>query len=335
MAAQRAPADAEGIVVVAQAPRLARWLARHRAVGVLAAAAIPRASSGARSLQPIALSLARTARGPVVAWWGVSCTGLAAPVARSDLAGLRQVAALQAHGWREEGGEGNLVDVAVFQGALGTTPAALAAPLPPRAGAWSALLKVHGRWWYLRFTRGGLTAQSGTPPALPECGGETRVVSGDLSFLLARGASPMSVPGALLVATDGGWGVRFGDPSANTPFERVVRALGGRRELPGDPSVLEWHSPLGTLFYSVEPGVAVATRPEILARLPLATSGSEWGCLRGEVVAGALTSTAAMLNRLPGLPSQQQVTLAASALRQVRECSWRIEPTGGQLELRW
>jgi len=322
-------------VVVAQAPRLARWLARHRAVGVLAAAAIPAASSGARSLQPVALSLARTARGPVVGWWGASCTGLAAPVARADLAGLRQVAALQALGWREEAGEGDLVDVAVFQGSLGTTPAPLAAPPPTRAGAWSALLRVRGRWWHLRFTRGGLTAQSGTPPALPECGGETRVVSGDLSFLLGRGASPMSVPGALLVAPDGGWGVRLADLAANTRLERVGRALGGWRELPGDPSVLQWQSPWGMLFVSAEPGVAVATRLEILARLPLATSGSEWGCLRGEVVAGALTSTAAMLDRLPGLPSQEQVTLAASALRQVRQCSWRIEPTGGQLELRW
>jgi len=335
LAAHWAPADAEGVVVVAQAPRLARWLARHRAAGPLAAAVAPAALAGARPVEPMALPLVRTARGPLVAWWGTSSTGLAAQVTRADLAGLRQVAALRGLGWREERGEGDFVGVWAFTGTLGASPVLPATPPPAPGGGWSALVKLHGWWWHIRLTRGGLTARSGTPPPLPNCGGETRMVSGDLSSLLGRSADTAAVPGALLVAADGGWGVRLGEASSGTIVERVVRAVGEGRERPGDPSTLQWDTPWGTLVLAAESGGAVATRPELLARLPLATPGSQWGCLRGEEVAGALTGTAALLARLPGGPSHQQIASAAKALQQVKECSWRLEPSGGQLQLRW
>ncbi len=335
IAANWAPADAEGVVVVAQPPRFARWLSRHRAVGVLAAAVIPAAFSNAPPLAPIAPSLARTAHGPLVAWWGASSTGLAARVASTDVAGLRHVAALRALGWRQEGAARDLVRIAVFDGALGAEPTPPALPSPPPSGFWSALARVHGRWWYVQLTRGDLMAQSGTPPALPECGEETRIVSCRLASLVGRGALPAAAPLALIVAADGGWGIRIGAATARTPIETVVGALGERRPVPGDASLQRWTSPFGTLFLSAEPEFAVATRAQLLARLPTLSPASEWGCLRGKQIASALTGAAAILDRLPGMPSQRQVTLAADALRQVEACSWQIEPTGGRLALRW
>lgn len=331
-AAGWAPAEAEGLIVVAQAPRLGRWLARHRAAALLALAVVPAAHATTQPLQPIAPSLARTARGPVLAWWGESSTGLAAQVARTDVEGLRQVAALRALGWSEQSIDGGHVRVSVFHGVPGAWPAQLPDSRPPSEGWSSALARVHGQWWRLRLTRAGLAAQSGVPPALPECRDETLIVSSNL-LLLARGASLPAVGGVLLVTGDGGWGLRVGGSRAS--LERVLRAVGGRRDAAGDASVQAWRSPFGPFFISGEPGIAIATRAEVLARLPDLDPASEWGCLKGAQIANALTGATTLLDRLPGMPSGDQMTAAAESLSQVQLCSWRIEPSGGHLDLRW
>ncbi|MEP0775129.1 MAG: hypothetical protein HRF46_12280 [Acidobacteriota bacterium] len=332
--AEAVPPDAEGVLVVAEAPRLARWLARHRAAAILALAVAADASSTLEPLRPVVTPLMRTARGPLAAWWGKSGSGLSASVSPADVVGMRHLAALQGLGWAEEPIEGDAVRVWIFRGAPPSRDVSSGYPRPPAEGSWSALAKVHGRWWGLRLARSSLEAESGAPPSLPECGGETIAVSSRLAQLLAGDTDPTVLASALMVTPDGNWAARLGGAPGN-PIERTLRVLAGRSPSAGDPPVTSWQGPFGSFFLSRGPAPAIATDSALLERLPVPDPGAEWGCVGGKEAARALTGALPLLDRLPGLPSRARMAAVAESLHDIQRCAWSLEPTGGRLTLQW
>lgn len=331
-----APADAEGVIAVAQAPRLARWLARHRAAAGLALLAAPTAGAAVTPLAPIAPSVARTAVGPVVAWWGISQAGLSARVRATDTAGLRQVAALGGLGWYQKDLGNGEVQVWVLHGEPFLKVLASPPPLLPGDGPWSALIQAHRRWWYVRVTRTALVAQYGAPPPVPHCESETIVVSARLPSLLAPGTWFADERVALLATAEGDWAVRVGDHEPSASARRLTRLLGVQREAArNDETEGVWKSPFGTLFLGEGPNLAIASQANLLLRLPTPTATTEWGCVAGGPAAAALERTASALPRVPGLPTREQLASLAGSLRQVRACAWRVEAEGGQLVVRW
>lgn len=333
-AAEAVPPDAEGVLVVAEAPRLARWLARHPAAAIVALAVAADASSALEPLRPVVPPLMRTARGPLAAWWGKSGSGLSAPLSPADVVGMRHLAALQGLGWAEEPMEGGAARVWIFRGAPPSRQESSQSAPPPLEGSWSALARVHGRWWRLRLARSCLEAESGVPPSLPECGGETIVVSTRLAQLLTGDSGPSVLASVLVVTPDGGWAGRLGGAPGN-PVERTLRALAGGRNTVGDSPVTSWESPFGRFYLSRGPAPAIATDPALLERLPAPAPGSEWACLRGREAARALTSALPLLDRLPGLPSRARVAAAAEYLQDIQTCAWSLEPASGRLTLQW
>lgn len=334
-AAEAVPPDAGGVLVVAEAPRLARWLARHPAAAILALAVAADASSALEPLRPVVPPLMRTARGPLAAWWGKSGSGLFASVSPADVVGMRHLAALQGLGWAEEPMEGGAARVWIFRGAPPSRQESFQSAPPPLEGSWSALARVHSRWWRLRLVRSGLAAESGVPPGLPECGGETIVVSTRLARLLTGDSAPTVLASALVVTRDGGWAVRLGSGASGNPVERTLRALAGRSPSAGDPPVTSWQSPFGRFYLSRGPAPAIATDPALLERLPAPALGSEWACVRGKEVARALTGALPLLDRLPGLPSRARMAAVAEYLHDIQTCAWSLEPAGGRLTLQW
>lgn len=328
------PPTADGVLVVAQAPRLTRWLARRPAAAFFALAVVPEAHAALRPLWLTVPPLVRTARGPLAAWWGKSGSGFSGTVSPTDVAGLRQLAALQGLGWAEERMEGDLVRVWIFSGAPPSRDVPSGYSQPPAEGSWSALTRVGDRWWRLRLVRAGLTAESGVPLSLPECRGETIVVSTRLARLLTGDTGPTVPASALLVTPDGGWAGRLGGASGN-PIERMLRALAGRSPSPGDPPVTSWESPFGRFYLSRRPALTIATDPALMGRLPAPLAGSEWGCLRGKEVVRALAGALPLLDRLPGMPSHSQLDQASKHLRRVEWCAWKVEAGGGRFALQW
>ncbi len=333
-AAEAVPPEAEGVLVVAEPLRLARWLARRPAVAILALAVAPDASSAFEPLRSVLPPLMRTARGPLAAWWGKNNSGFSASVSPTDVVGVRHLAALKGLGWAEERMKGDAVRVWVFRGAPPPRQESSQHTPPPLEGSWSALTRLHGRWWRLRLARSSLEAESGVPPSLPECGGETIVVSTRLAQLLTGYSAPTVLASSLLVTPDGSWAGRLGGAPGN-PVERTLQALVGQRNAVGDSPLASWESPFGRFYLSRGPAPAIATDPALLERLPAPALGSEWACLRGKEVAHALANALPLLDRLPGLPPRARLAAVAEHLQDIQTCGWSLEPAGGRLTLEW
>lgn len=330
--AAHAPADAAGVVVIAQPARFARWLARHRASLWLALLLPPGAHPAAEALRPLAASLLRAAQSPLLAWWGQNTAGLSVEVKPGEVAPLRHVAALTGVGWRAQPLASGRVRVWV------SFPAAVVIPaLPPPTfptGSSAALAYLDGHWWEVHLTRTGLTVRTGTPPELPHCDQDTVIVTPDLSTLLPAASLP-ALPVAALISPAGEWGLRVGRDGMAEQLARWLRRLGGRPHAGGENAAVLWSTPLGRFYAAPGEPASLASCPELVAGLPDPKGGESWGCIHGSVLAHALSRAVPFLARLPGVAREDQLQSLAQALGEVRHCSWRYGPAGGHLAVKW
>ncbi|MFI5167924.1 MAG: hypothetical protein ACHQQS_15040 [Thermoanaerobaculales bacterium] len=333
-AATIAPDDAEGILVLAQPHRTARWLVQHpQALGLLPIAA-PSAYRGLMTLQPALRAVAEEAHGPLVVWWRGDAVAVAALSPERALAVLQRLAELRGLSFASDSSVARLA----------TTPALLdrgrrASPPQPTASRLAVLARVNGHWWEGEATRATLLLRRGVAPEPPPAEPASRVEAADASTLgaaLSLSTERVHGPVCLTFSAERGWGVALagaGWPSA------LRTALGGRwpQPVPGAvPGAERWQGLFGTLFVLPRGGVTVASDLPQLAAVAACDANHEEGCLHGADLAWAATRIAAFADEIrllgPQVGRWRESAPLLAALTQVR---WRLADAGAVILLEW
>jgi hypothetical protein len=332
-----APEDADGSLALAEPARSARWLASHPQALALLEIAAPSADRALPRLRGFLTAIAREARGPLTLWWRGGELAAGATVGTGAARALQRLAALQGFPLRAEpSASGDVVVRAA------TAPALLAGPGPPPAhldsdGALAALARLGPRIWRASAGRSALELLGGNPPALPQITAADMLATGDLAALAAPVTAASWIPHAparlLFDGTD--WAVELPD----TAFPReVARLLAVGGDLPGGSpgGARHWQGLLGDLWVRPGPGIAAASRPDLLERLPSAPITGESGAVRGPALGRLCLRIAGAFQVIPGgARGAAGLRRAAPLLDAVRLARWRLLPQGGHVLLEW
>jgi hypothetical protein len=336
-AASRSPVVAEGVLVVADPVRTLRWAARHPQAVALLRLAAPHADLAAPRMRGAAAALAAGALGPLVLWWRGGDLAASAEVDGGSARALRQVAETQGVAIRSE-----LTPTGTVHVALASSPDLLessggSGPSVAGVGQLSALARVGDRWWQVRAGRSTLEATSGSPPELPGASDPAVVTTADIGALAAAVAPVQWVPHgpACLVLEGGGWGVALPATTLSLDVRRLL-SLGGDTTIETPTGAHHWRGLLGDLWVLPGPGLAVASRPDLLGRLPRGPIAGESGAVRGTELARLVRRFAEAADRVPGnagvVAGLRRAVPVLEALRRVR---WRLLPQGGRILLEW
>jgi hypothetical protein len=331
------PAGADGALTLAQPERAARWLATHPQGAVLLKLAAPAADRSLPRLRRFLLALASEARGPLSLWWRgaeLAAGAQAEPRAASALQRLAALEGLPFNVYPAAGGAvtvraGSAIEL-LGRGEEGPTPTI-------ERGTLAALARCGERWWRIRAARSTLELVAGDPPKAPEPTSVGLVTTSDLAALVAA-VEPVtwvpSAPACLVVDRDG-WGVAL--PTTVLPREvRRLLTLGGDVAAETPTGARHWRGLLGDLWARPEPALAVATRPDLLDRLPREAISGESGMVRGSDLARLLRRVADAADGVPGSARYcAGLRRAAPVLEALRLVRWRLLPQGGRIELEW
>ncbi len=336
-AAAAVPADADGLLVVAQPDRAARWLLRRPQAAALLAVAAPDAQSALARLRAVVATLGGESRGPLTVWWRGGGMAAAAEVGDGSARALRRLAALEDLAVRTAPAAPGTVTVAIASDAVLLDGPAGGRPQPGGSDRIAGLARVGARWWRLQVTRDRLDLVDGAAPELPPPAGPSVVVTADLGRLAGL-ASPSSVlPHVPLGLAFGpsGWALALPGVVPG-PEVRKLLALGGDTAAASTAGVRRWRGVLGELW--VRPGteLAIASNASMLAALPAPPYAGESGMVRGGELSGACLRAADALDALFVLGSRGAAfRRAAPEVAAVRLARWRILPSGGTIRLEW
>ncbi|TAM47238.1 MAG: hypothetical protein EPN53_12110 [Acidobacteria bacterium] len=333
-AAAAVPAQADGLVAIAEPDRALRWLVRRpQALGLLALAA-PDAHAALPRMRAILAALARDARGPLTLWWRGPDVAVAASVDPAAGRSLAELAAIEGVPLRSTPDGGGVTIAAASAAALldggpGTGPED-----GPRREL--AALARHGtRWWQLEAGRDRLELVSGVPPELPRATGPSVLTTSDLAALAAMAGSGAGLPHAAARLAVAGHDWALGLP-ATVPSAQLQRILSLGGDTAADAGAHHWRGLLGDLWSAPPPGFAVASSPEMLAAVAGAPPAGEAGAVRGADLAAACERAADALERVPWLASRAAALRRAAPLAAgVRLARWRVTPAGGRIVLEW
>jgi hypothetical protein len=327
------PADADGLLVLAQPVRAARWLGTHPQALALLTVAAPHAGSALPRMRGWIAALAGQAAGPLVIWWRGREMGAAGEVGAVSTRALGRLAAMEGLPLRTRDG-GTVAaasDPSLLDQASTTRVPRLA------SGELSALARSGGRWWLLRAGRSRLDLLSGTPPELPGSADPGTVSTSDLAALAAAANPPGWLPHApaVVVAEASGWALALPDTTLPREVQRLLH-LGGDAPAPVPEGARHWRGPLGDLWVLPGPGVAIASRPELLPRLRRNGLTGESGLVRGPDLARFCARLAEAADGVPGGAAlAQALSRAAPVLAAVRMARWSLRPEGGRILLEW
>lgn len=328
------PADADGVLVIAQPARAARWLGSHPQALALLKVVAPHVDRRLPKMRAFLAALAGQAAGPLAIWWRGPELGAAGRVGAASTRALERLAALEGLALRTRN-NGSLVAVASDPSLLDE---AAGVPLPRlEPGKLSALARVGPRWWLVRAGRSRLELLSGRPPALPDPTGPATISTPDLAALAAAADPPEWLPHApaVVVAEAGGWALALPDTTLAREVQRVLR-MGGDVPAEAPEGARHWRGFLGDLWVLPGAGVAIASRPELLARLPTGGITEYSGLVRGPDLARVCSRFAEAADGVPGGATlARALSRAAPVLAAVRTARWHLTPEGGSILLEW
>jgi len=330
-----APEHADGALALAQPGRWVRWLASHpQALAPLRIAA-PSADRSLARLRGVLVALAREARGPVTVWWSGGELAAGATVGGGAARALQRLAAIEGLPLSTGAAPGGALVTIASASPLLTRGSA---PQPDGSGTLGALGRVRGRLWRVGVTRSSLELISGVPPALPRTDGTDLLATTDLAALAAPLTSAGWIPHApaIVLFDPDGWAVSLPATELPREVERVL-SFGGTAVAATPPGVARWRGLLGELWVRPGKGTAVASRPDLLAKLPVPAIAGESGSVGGPDLARACRRIAAACEHVPGGGGvAADLRRAAAALVGVRLARWRlVADGGGRIALEW
>ena len=329
-----APDDADGIIVLAEPGRAARWLVGHpQALGLLPVAA-PAAYRTVAALQPVVRALAVAAQGPLVIWWKGDAAGLGAATDARAANGLRRIAELRGLAFSGDDASVRIASAATLLGQDRRAQPPLLAAL-----RLAVLALVRGRWWEGEASRIALILRQGTAPALSAPTPTSQAKASDASTLAAPAGLPVEPfhgPACLAFAAGRGWGLSL--PTASWP-SALRTALGGRwpQAAPGAvPGAERWTGLAGELFVLPRLGVTAASDAPMLASVGGCNGRSDEGCLDGKDLAWAADRVATLADRLAPLASRsRRLREAAPLLARLARVRWRFGAGGAVVLFEW
>ena len=331
------PSDADGVLLVADPARTARWAAGHPQALALLPLAAPAARNAGAELRNLLTALIRKAPDVLVAWWRGHEIAVSGLLDAEAAASLERAAALTGTPCRIlPQGHGSAVAEFASSPALLEVrrPFAWPAPMP---GERSALCYTAGRWWRVETHRNRLELRSGAPPELPPRVGPSVVATADLASLgdlLGAGRGLPHAP-ARLAFDAAGWAVALGDSEAAPELQRLL-TLGGDAPADAPAGARHWRGVLGDLWVLPGPPLAVASNRDILLAVAGGPPSGELGSVRGQDSAAALLRLAAGIEAVPLLATRADtLRRGAAALAKLRLARWRLVPAGGCIVLEW
>ena len=327
-----APTSAEGVVVVAEPRRVARWVIGHpQALGLIAVAA-PQTTATLSSLRPVLQALVGAAKGPLALWWRGPDVALAATVGGGARSGIERLAALRGLSFAARGDEVRVATAAALvENGPGLTPP------PPPARRIAVLASARGRWWIGTIRPGALLLESGDAPQPPPAAPTSSLRSADLAAVagpLGAPREPFHGAACLALSAQRGWALAL--PAASLP-EALRAVMGGRTATPGPASGTErWDGALGELIVLPHAGLTVASDATMLASVVPCAAPPEEASLRGTDLAWAAARLgAAMRHTWIFAPQGEQLADAAPLLASLGRACWRLTREGGVIELEW
>jgi hypothetical protein len=304
---------------------------------VLLKLAAPTADRTLPRIRGFLVALASEARGPFCVWWRGAELAVGAEVGPDPAKALQQLAALEGLAFRARPAAGGALTVAASstsalleQGENGPHPR-----LGP--GTLTALARCGGRWWRVRAGRSTLELAAGDPLELPPPTAVDLIATSDLAGLVAA-VAPLdwlpSVP-ALILFDSTGWGVTLPATALSRDLRRLL-TLGGDTAIERPPGARHWRGLLGDLWVLPGPGVAVASRLDLLGKLPREGIVGETGAVHGADLARLLMRVADAADGLPGSTSYvAAMRRGAPLIEELRIARWSVLPQGGRVELQW
>jgi hypothetical protein len=331
------PAGADGALTLAQPKRAARWLASHPQVVLLLRLAAPAADRSLPRLRRFIVALASESRGPLSLWWRGAELAAGADVNPKAVSALQRLAALEglpSHVYPAARGAvtvrvGSAIEL-LGRGEDDSVPGT-------ERGTLAALARCGGRWWRIRAGRSTLELVAGDPPETPASTGPGFVVTSDLAALVVTVAPIRWVPAApaRLLFDGSGWAAELPATPLSRELRRVL-TLGGDAAADAPPGARHWRGLLGDLWVLPGPGLAVASRPDLLATLPHDAIVGEAGNVRGADLARLLERVLAAAEGIPGsaayVAGLQRAVPVVEGLRLAR---WHLLPQGGRIVLQW
>lgn len=333
--AAEAQSDADGILVIGDPARSARWLARHpQALAPLAAAA-PEAVPALRRLEPAARVLATRARADLLLWWRRDDAALAAVVDEDVSRSLVPLAAAGSLHYRIQSG-GTGPRLVMFATAGGLLDARGVRSIPGSEGTAMALARVGDRWWLVTAGRNSLRCTTGRPPALADPGERFTAAFTDLRRHVpgaARFGVERRLPVVLSVDPQG-WSLAF--PDIDVP-DHLAKILGASRTPHGGtaPGPRPLRGSFGEAWLDTRRGLALGSSAERLSE-PVETPVRDTGAVRGAEMARLLDAAAQHLEWAPGVAGDAAaLSTAARLLAGLRLAVWDVGTEGGHVRLEW
>jgi hypothetical protein len=201
----------------------------------------------------------------------------------------------------------------------------------------TALARCGGRWWRVRAGRFTLELATGDPLELPAPTATDLIATSDLAALVAA-VTPLdwlpSAP-ALILFDRASWGVALPATALSRDFRRLL-TLGGDTAVERPAGARHWRGLLGDLWALPGPGVAVASRLDLLVKLPREGIVGETGAVHGAGLARLFKRVA---DAAEGFPASASYVAAmrrgAPLLDSLRLARWRLLPLGGRILLEW
>jgi hypothetical protein len=139
-----------------------------------------------------------------------------------------------------------------------------------------------------------------------------------------------------LILFDGaGWGVTLPATTLSRDLRRVL-TLGGDTAVEPPAGARHWRGLLGDLWALPGPGVAVASRLDLLGKLSREGIVGETGVVHGADLARLLTRVADAADGFPASASYAAaMRRGAPLLESLRLARWRLLPLGGRILLEW
>ena len=330
--AAAAPAAAEGVVVIAEPRRAARWVIGHPQALALLAVAAPQTTGTLSSLRPVLQAVVGAANGPLALWWRGPDLALAAAVGGGARSGIERLAALRGLSFAARGDD---VRVGTASALVETGPGL--APPPPPARRIAVLASARGRWWIGTIRSGALLLESGDPPPPPAAAPVSVLRSAEVAAIagpLGAPREPFHGAACLALSAERGWALAL--PAASLP-EALRAVMGGRTAAPGPaPGTERWHGVLGEVIVLRHAGLTVASGAAMLPGVVPCAPPAEEASLRGTDLAWAAARLgAAMRHTWIFAPQGEQLADAAPLLASLGRACWRLTPQGGVIELEW
>jgi hypothetical protein len=332
-----APDGADGALAVAEPGRAARWLAAHPQALALVEIAAPSADRALPRMRGLVAALAREARGPVTLWWRGDELAAGATVGSGAARALQQLAALEGFALQVRPASGGALAVRAA-----TAPALLAGqrPAPPRLdtfGALAALVRLGPRTWRVRAGRSTLELTSGDAPDLPPITPSDAFATRDLAALAAPATTARWLPraSARLLFDERGWAVALPETSLPPEVGRLL-SVGGDAASGAPDGARHWQGLLGDIWVRPGPGVALASRLDLLEGLPAGPITGESGVVRGPHLAALCRRISDVLQAIPGAAQHAAgLRRAAPLLEAMRLARWQLLPQGGHVLIEW